>query len=233
MHAPPPVPHSVPPAAPVWQSPLASPQQPWLHARVTPETTHVLLHAWLATSHAWLTGQSAVVLHPHLPAMHWLEPVQGPHVAPFVPQAWLEVAVMQLPVLSQQPLGQLVGVHFGPHVPAVHVSVAPHGTHDTPLVPQLVSPEVSHWPVAEQQPAAHVVGVQGTLASPPSPASAPPSPGPVSGEPLSVGVPSVVASAGAPSAVASLVASCPPASAVEPPSLAAESPPATLPSAST
>jgi hypothetical protein len=130
VHTPPVVPQSVPPAAPVWQVPLARLQHPVLHASVTPATTHVPLHPCVVTLHAWSAGQSVVVLQPQAPATHWLLPVHGPQAAPLVPQAWFEVAVMHVPVASQQPLGQLVGVHctlasVPPPSPAPPSPVAP------------------------------------------------------------------------------------------------------------
>jgi hypothetical protein len=180
-----------------------------LHWSVTPLTTHVPLHACVERLHAWFAGQSAVALQPQAPAMHWLLPVQGPQAAPFVPHAWLDVAVMQVPVASQHPLAQLVGVHFGPHVPVVHVSVVPQIAHDTPFSPQVLSDEVSHCPPVEQQPPGQLVGVHGTLVSLPlslvAPSSASPSlvasvaassPGAASGDPSAVAswAPSPVAS---------------------------------------
>jgi len=232
VHTPPVVPQSVPPAAPVWQVPLVRLQHPVLHASVTPPTTHVPLHPCVVTLHAWSAGQSVVVLQPQIPLTHWLLPVHGPQVAPAVPQAWPDVAVMQVPVASQQPFGQLVGVHFGPHVPAVHVCAVPQGVHETPPVPQLPSDEVSHCPPAEQHPPAQLVGVQGTLASVPPP-SCPPSP-PLaslvaSSLVLDSAAPSVVTS---PADVASGAPSCPP-SAVAPPSPVVDESEGTLASART
>jgi hypothetical protein len=186
---------------------------------VTPPTMHVFEHECVAALQAWLTGQSALVLQPHLPPMHWLLPLHGPHAAPFVPQDWLDVFVLHAPVASQQPLGHDVGVHLGTHAPAEHLCVAEHVAHEPPPVPQLAAPEVMHWPPAEQQPDAHVAGVHGTLASPPaSPASvsAPPSVFAPSPALLSATAPSDGAS-GAPSAVPPLE---------EPPSRAVESEPA-------
>lgn len=194
-HVPPVLPQSVPPAAPVWHVPLPRSQHPVLHSSVTPPTTHVPPHPWVVRLHAWFAGQSEVALQPHTPDTHWLLPVHGPQAAPLVPHAWVDVAVMQVPVASQQPLGQLVGVHFATHVPAEHVCAVPHVVHDTPFTPQLPSDDVSHCPPAEQQPAGQLVGVHGTLAS------CPPSPAPVSVEPLSFGAPSSPpATSGAPMA---------------------------------
>jgi hypothetical protein len=142
-----------------------------------------------------LTGQSVLVLQPHMPLMHWLLPVHGPHVAPLVPQDWLEVLVLHAPVASQHPLGHEVGVHFATHEPPVQVCALAHGEQEAPPLPQLASEGVTHCPVLEQQPEGHVEGVQGTLVSlAPSPASVPPSRVPPPSEPPSTGAPSARAS---------------------------------------
>jgi hypothetical protein len=179
--------------------------------------TQVPVHPCVARLQAWFAGQSVVVLQPHTPAMHWLLPEHGPQAAPFVPHSELDVAVMQVPVASQQPLGQLVGVHFGPHVPPVQVSVEPHTAQPTPFNPQLVSEDVSHCPLVEQQPPGQLVGVHPTLASvvpvsgePVSGPSAPSPPAPsvpmVASDPAAASPPVVASGVAAPS----VVASCPP-----------------------
>ncbi len=211
--APPLTPQRVPPAAPDWQRPEVTLQHPVLHASVTPLTTHVPLHECVATLHAWSSGQSVVAAQPHWPLMHWLFPEHGPQLAPFVPQAWLDVLVMQVPVASQQPVGQLVGVHFGWQVPEVHVSSAVQLAQEMPAVPHVASADVSHCPVAEQQPRGHEVGVQGTGPSlPPSPApdSLPASPAPDSLSPPSGDPVSAVDASLAASAIPSVAASAAP-----------------------
>ncbi len=168
VHSPPLTPQSVPPAAPVWQRPDVASQHPVLHVSVTPPTTQLFEHECVETLQAWLTGQSALVLQPHWPPMHWLEPLHGPQLLPLVPQDCADVFVLQLPLESQHPVGQVVGVQFATQVPAVeHACEAVHVTHEAPLMPQLALPEVRHWPEAEQQPAGHEVGVQGTATSAP------------------------------------------------------------------
>jgi hypothetical protein len=243
VHAPPLTPQSVPPAAPVWQVPPVRSQHPVLHSRVTPPTTHVPLHECVVVLQAWLVGQSVTELQPQAPAMHSLAPEQGPHAAPAVPHCVLDVFVTQLPVASQQPLGHEVGVHVETHDPAEQIWLVPHGVHDVPPVPHVAVDDVSHCPVAEQHPAAQVVGVHGTLASPPASAVPPSSPPaslvPLSGAPLSVGAASATAST-VPSAGAScpvvaspapsVVPSTPPSGAPWPPSAAASLPASTEPS---
>lgn len=160
MHAPPLTPQSVPPAAPVWQVPPTVSQHPVLHWSVTPDTTQVLLHWWVVVLHAWLVGQSATVAQPHMPLMHWLVPLHGPHVAPLVPHAELDVLVMQVPVALQHPVGHVVGVQFATQVPFEHVCVELQALHEAPFRPQPFCPDVMHWPVVEQHPPAQRVGEQ-------------------------------------------------------------------------
>jgi hypothetical protein len=137
-------PQSVPPAAPVWHVPPTVSQHPVLHSSVTAETTQVLLHWCVVVLQAWLVGQSATVAQPHAPLMHSLVPLHGPHVAPFVPHAELDVLVMQAPDALQHPVGHVVGVQFATQVPFEQVWVAPHALQEAPFKPQLFCPDVSH-----------------------------------------------------------------------------------------
>ena len=163
------VPH-VAGAAPETQSFVpATSQQPPLQAMVVPPTTHVLPQEPVVVSHAWPVGQSLLLAQWHFPATHVLVPEHGPHAAPLVPQAVLDVPSWQAPVESQHPFGQEVGVQEGTHWPAVHVSPAPHGTQDLPPVPQAVADATWHCPSLPQQPLAHVVAVHATDASPSPP----------------------------------------------------------------
>jgi hypothetical protein len=169
VHAAPLVPH-VAGAAPVTQSfvPVTS-QQPPLQAMVVPLTTHVLLHEPVVVSHAWPVGQSLLWTQRHFPPTHEFVPEHGPHAAPFVPQAVVEVPSWQAPFESQHPVGHEVGVQEGTHWPDMHVSPVPHGTQDVPPVPQVMVDETRQLPSLPQQPLAHVVAVHATDASPSPP----------------------------------------------------------------
>jgi hypothetical protein len=107
-----------------------------------------------------------------------LVPLHGPHVAPLVPQDALVVLVTHAPVESQQPFGQLVGVHRSAHCPELHDCALVHVWQDVPPVPQVVD-DSSVWqrPSVPQQPLAHVVLSHGTAPSPPAESPVfPPSP---------------------------------------------------------
>ncbi len=169
LHAAPPVPHVVAPA-PVTQSfvPTTS-QQPPLQAMVVPLTTQELPQEPLVVSHAWPVGQSLLWTQWHLPPTQALVPEHGPHAAPLVPQAVVEVPSWQAPLASQHPVGHEAGVQEGTHAPAVQVSPVPQGTQEVPPVPQVVVDEMWHWPSPPQQPPAQVVAVHATDASPSAP----------------------------------------------------------------
>jgi hypothetical protein len=112
-HAPPLEPHAVR-VVPATQVPLE--QQPPLQRLVglQAEVQVPLLHASSA-------GQSVSVLQPQTPLAKHTWPavlvVQLTHGAPPLPQV-VALAVWQAPLLSQQPVGQLVAVHL--HVPLTH-----------------------------------------------------------------------------------------------------------------
>jgi hypothetical protein len=147
-------------------------QHPELHVRVLPFTTQLFEQVSVERSHAWYIGQSAVVVHPHLPCTHWLVPLQAPHAAPFVPQFEVEVLVMHTPDELQQPVGQFVCVHEEVHVPASHAVPAMQLMHEVPAIPHVESDDCSHCPFSEQQPE-QVAGTQGRAASFDGPVSVP------------------------------------------------------------
>ena len=93
-------------------------------------------------------------------------PEHGPHAAPLVPQAVVDVPSWQAPLASQHSVGHEAGVHEGTHAPAAQVSPVPQGTQEVPPVPQVVVDEVWHCPSLPQQPLAQVGAVHATDASP-------------------------------------------------------------------
>lgn len=154
-------------AAPVTQSfvPVTS-QHPPLQAMVAPLTTQELLQEPLVVSQAWPVGQSLLWTQWHLPATHELLPEHGPHAAPLVPQAVVDVPSWQAPLASQHPVGHEAGVQEGTHAPALQVSPLPQGTQEVPPVPQVVVDEVWHCPSLPQQPPAQVVAVHASPSPP-------------------------------------------------------------------
>ncbi len=101
MHEPPPVPQA-PGTVPVSQNPRAS-QQP-VGQVVGPHATPM-----------------------HTPPTHESPGGQGTHANPPVPHADVLVPVWHLPELSQQPIGQLSGLHVTPsHAPAMQKSPVGH-----------------------------------------------------------------------------------------------------------
>lgn len=124
------------------------------------------------------------------PAEHMSPPKQPMQTRPPVPQAWVDVPGTQRPVVSQQPLAHVVGLHAGvpPPVPPP-AEPPPIGLVQTPPVQTRPVPQVTHmvppmphaprvvppWqtPFMSQQPAAQFCGLQ-PLAAPPPPVPVPP-----------------------------------------------------------
>lgn len=86
------------------------------------------------------------------------------------------VVVWQVPLASQQPVGQLSGVHLAAQAPALHVCAAVQVAQLPPPVPQAEDDSsVWHWPSVAQQPVAQVAAEQATVVAsmlvrpPPSP----------------------------------------------------------------
>jgi hypothetical protein len=105
-------------AVPEAHRPVVELQHPPLHVAEAPQ---VFEHACVVRLHAWLGGQSAELAQPHWPWVQWLFPVHAPHAAPWVPHRLSLSAVKQLPLESQQPVAQLVGVHLSAQLPPVQV----------------------------------------------------------------------------------------------------------------
>jgi hypothetical protein len=131
-------------------------QQPPLHGSFGP---HAELQTWLL--HASSVGQSLAALQPQTPlARHtWPRPlvVQLTHAVPPVPQV-VVLEVWQVPLLSQQPLGQLVASQT--HLPPTQRWPLGQVTHAPPLVPQNWL-DVPGWQIVPmQQPLGQLVAVQ-------------------------------------------------------------------------
>jgi hypothetical protein len=89
---------------------------------------------------------------------------QVAHVAPPVPQNAVVVPASQIPVLSQQPVGQLAALQGGGlQVPALHVSPVGHAVHVAPPVPHALELDpVSQKPSVSQHPVGHVMALHAT-----------------------------------------------------------------------
>ncbi len=97
------------------------------------------------------------------PAVHVSVGGQGTHAPPPVPQADVLPPGSQIPMLLQQPVGQVEALHVDPRqAPAEHVSPAGQPTHVRPPLPHAeVLVPVSQSPAASQHPAGQVVALQG------------------------------------------------------------------------
>jgi hypothetical protein len=136
-HVKPPVPHA-PGLVPVSQKPSASQQ---------PVGQDFGPHA---------TPMQTPVRH-ESPAGH------GTHAEPPTPHAEVLVPDSQRPALSQQPIGQVIGLHVAPtHAPIVHTSPTGQSAHDSPPMPQ-AAVLVPSWqvPVVSQHPVGQVAALQG------------------------------------------------------------------------
>jgi len=85
---------------------------------------------------------------------------------PPVPQALSPVPVTHLPLLSQQPVGQVLESHFAvtvSHLLLLQKSPVVHLTQLPPALPQADSwLPATHFPELSQQPVGHVLGLQAT-----------------------------------------------------------------------
>jgi hypothetical protein len=82
------------------------------------------------------------------------------HSAPLLPQSVLDVPAWQLPLASQQPVGQLVASHT--HAPFTHSCPVAHVAQSPPVVPQLALVLPVSQVVPLQHPVAQSAGPQNT-----------------------------------------------------------------------
>lgn len=162
------------PAAHVGVSPVHAP-----HA--LPPAPHVALSCAAARTQVfpWQQPAHVAALHTQTPAEHAWPVAQLAHVPPAAPHAVTPVPVWQVPLASQQPVGQVAGPHRSQWCvvvlqrspePQSALALQPQApdTHRCPTGSALQSRQVppgvphalgvlpaTHWPPAVQQPAAH------------------------------------------------------------------------------
>ncbi len=139
---------------------------PWHVAHVPPPSPQsvIVSPGWQTSSESQHPSGQLVALHVapwHKPATHASPAGHSWHPAPPEPQSFSDVPAWHVPVVSQQPVGQVVALHAETlQTPAVQLSPDGHAAQATPAVPQsaFVTPGWQTFDLS-QQPVGHVLAL--------------------------------------------------------------------------